>query len=237
MSLLYAKEGKIYCNDYMEIYIPKEYFESNMATNRGASIETFGVVFVRGYPNGNEGKIQIINAPVIINLMVYEFREEIIEIKGRSIDVMTLMYVKDVFIMRQSITRGREVAETFLATEMGGKLPAVLNYKSLIDLWWNNMEMAGVNFKVPSKIYEMILATTYRDPNNKKRRFGQLYGSQSNPTGFGYAKANARAVVKDLSTFSGMVFEDMGMMISNGINNSLTNFDEPESPLEKIIHY
>lgn len=237
MGLLYAKEGKIYCNDYMEIYIPKEYFESNMATNRGASIETFGVVFVRGYPNGNEGKVQIINAPVIINLMVYEFREEIIEIKGRSIDVMTLMYAKDVFVMRQSITRGREVAETFLATEMGGKLPAVLNYKSLIDLWWNNMEMAGVNFKVPSKIYEMILATTYRDPNNKKRRFGQLYGSQSNPTGFGYAKANARAVVKDLSTFSGMVFEDMGMMISNGINNSLTNFDEPESPLEKIIHY
>jgi hypothetical protein len=26
-------------------------------------------------------------------------------------------------------------------------------------------------------------------------------------------------------------------MISNGINNSIENIDEPISPLEKIIHY
>jgi len=26
-------------------------------------------------------------------------------------------------------------------------------------------------------------------------------------------------------------------MISNGINNSIDNIDEPISPLEKIIHY
>jgi len=44
-------------------------------------------------------------------------------------------------------------------------------------------------------------------------------------------------VVKDLSTFSGMVFEDIGMMISNGINNSIEGVEEPVSPLEKIIHY
>ena len=70
-----------------------------------------------------------------------------------------------------------------------------------------------------------------------KRRYGQKYGAQTNPNGLDYARSNVRNVVKDLSTFSGMVFEDMGMMISNGINNSINNIEEPESPLEKIIHY
>lgn len=238
MELLYIKDGKIYCNDYIEIYIPIEYFESNMAMNQGSSVETFGVVYVRGFKNGTPGKFQYLNAPVIINLMIYEYKNEVIEIKNKSIDVMTLQYIKDSYVMRQSIVKGREVAEFFLATELNGKLPFTLNYADdIMDLWWRNLEMAGVNYKVPSKIYEMIVATTYRDPNNRKRRYGQLYGSQTNPTGFDYTKSNVRSVVKDLSTFSGMVFEDIGMMISNGINNSLTNFDEPESPLEKIIHY
>lgn len=237
MSLLYAKDGKMFSSEYLEIYIPKEYFESNIATNKGSMIETFGVVYIKGFPNGSEGKIQLINAPVIVNFMVYEYREEQITIKGSQMDVFTLQYVKDSYVMRQSITKGREVAELFLETELNGKLPATLNYASLIDIWWKNLEMAGVNFKVPSKIYEMALATTYRDPKNMKRRYGQYYGAQANPSGLDYARSNVRSVVKDLSTFSGMVFEDMGTMISNGIDNSINGNEERESPLEKIIHY
>lgn len=237
MGLLYAKDGKMFCNEYMEIYIPEEYFETGMATSEGASIESFGVVFLRGYPNGVAGKFQMLKVPVMVNFIVYEHHNEIIEIMGKQIGVMTLQYAKDQYVMRQSVTKGREVGEFFMGLELGGRLPKVLTYESIIDLWWKNMEMAGVNYKVPSSIYEMIISTTYRDPNNMKRRYGQKYGAQTNPNGLDYARSNVRNVVKDLSTFSGMVFEDMGMMISNGINNSINNIEEPESPLEKIIHY
>lgn len=237
MGLLYARDGKMYCNDYMEIYIPKEYFEADMASSQGDGIESFGVVFLRGYSNGIAGKFNIMNVPVIVNFKVYEHRDETIKIRGRQIDVMTLQYAKDQYVMRQSVTKGREVGEFFLSWELGGKLPKVLTYDSIINIWWKNMEMAGVNYKVPSKMYEMIIATTYRDPDNMKRRYGQKYGAQSNPTGLDYAKSNVRNVVKDLSTFSGMVFEDMGTMISNGINNNINGIDERKSPLEKIIYY
>lgn len=237
MNILYAKDAKFFCSDYTEIYIPKAYFEDGMAENNGDSMETFGVVYVRAYPNGSEGKLNIMKTPVMINLMVYEYKEESITVKERSIDVVTLKYPKDSYVMRQSVTKGREVAEKFMNMILNGKLPHTLNYPDIIELWWKNLEMSGVNFKVPSKIYEMIIAVIYRNSDNKKKRFGQWYGSQLNPSGYGYATSNVRAVVRDQSTFGGMVFEDMGTMITNGINNAESGFEEPKSPLEKIIHY
>ena len=47
MGLLYAKDGKIYCNEYTELYVPMSYFETNLAINKGSSIETFAVCYVR----------------------------------------------------------------------------------------------------------------------------------------------------------------------------------------------
>lgn len=237
MGLLYAKEGKIFCNDYMELYVPKEYFTNNIASNVGGAIETLGVLYIKGFPNGTEGPLQLLNIPVTTQFMIYEFKEETIKVKDKSIDVMTLQYMKDSYVFHQTIAKGREVAEIFLAAELDGKLPATMNYATLMDTWWRNLEMSGVSFKVPSKIYEMLIATTYRDPNNPKKRYGQLYGRQDRPTGLDYRKVNTRNAVKELSTFSGMVFEDMSTMLTNGINNTLDQVEEPKSPLEKVIHY
>lgn len=237
MGILYANAGKIYCNDYMEIYIPMEYFNKNMAYNKGVSVETLGILYVREFPKGQEGPFRLFNAPTVIDVMVYDFSNETIKVHGKTIDVMTLKYLKDSCVMHQSVTKGRIVAEDFLALMLAGKLPNTLNYSQVIDMWWRNLEIAGINYKVPSKIYEMIIASIYRNPHNPKDRYGQYYGRQSNPNGYDYKTEKVKDAVKDLSTFSGMVFEDMGLMISNGINNSINNVDEPISPLEKIIHY
>lgn len=237
MGILYADTGKIHCNDYMEIYVPVSYFADGAAINKGASIETIGIAYTRAYPGGQEGPIRLLNIPVIINLMVYEFRQETIKVHGRSLDVMTLMYLKDSCVMHQTVTKGREVAALFLQTILAGKLPRTLSYTDVINMWWRNLEIADISFKVPSKIYEMIIASIYRSPKDGKERYGQYYGRQTNPTGYDYETGNVRSVVKDLSTFSGMVFEDIGTMISNGINNSMNGVEEQISPLEKIIHY
>ena len=237
MSILYANSGKIYCNEYMEIYVPTSYFNNDMAVNKGASIETLGVLYTRAFPGGKEGPIRLLNIPVTIDLMVYESHMETIHVHGRPIDVVTLEYLKDSYILHQTLPKGREVSGEFLDTMLSGKLPTTLNYNKIIDIWWRNLEISGISYKVPSKIYEMIIASIYRDPTNTKRRYGQYYGAQSNPTGYDYKTGNVRSVVKDLSTFSGMVFEDIGTMISNGINNSIEGVEEPVSPLEKIIHY
>ena len=237
MGILYANTGKIYCNDYMEIYIPMQYFNDGIAINRGTSIEVFGIVYTRAFPNGNEGDIKLFNLPVITNFMVYDSKQENITINNKQLAVLTLQYIKDSYIVHQTVTKGRDVAGAFLDSMLAGKLPKTLNYTKIIDIWWKNLEISGISYKVPSKIYEMIIASIYRDPHNPKKRYGQYYGKQSNPNGYDYETGNVRSVVKNLSTFSGMVFEDIGTMISNGINNSIEGIEEPVSPLEKIIHY
>lgn len=237
MGILYADGGRIFCNDYMEIYIPMSYFENKIAINKGSSIDSFGVVYTRAYPNGEEGEIRLMNLPVVVNFMVYEFKQETIKINGSNLDVMTLMYLKDSCVLHQTVKKGREVAEAFLAAMLAGKIPRTLKYSKVIDMWWRNLEISGISFKVPSATYEFIIANIYRNPRSTKERYGQYYGRTANPSEYDYKADSVRSVVKDLSTFSGMVFEDIGLMITNGINNSLEGAEEPISPLEKIIHY
>lgn len=238
MGILYAKDGKIYTHDYLELYVPMQYFENNIASNKGSAIETLGLLYARETHNGEEGPLRFFNIPSVISVNIYDFSNDHIRLpNGRNIEVMTLKYLKDQVVLHQTVTNGREVAESFLSMILNGKLPNTLDYTKIIDLWWKNLEISGVSFKVPSKIYEMIIATIYRSPKDTKERYGQYFGRQTNPSGFDYKTGDVRAVVKELSTFSGMVFEDIGTMISNGISNSLDGVEEAKSPLEKIIYY
>lgn len=237
MGVLRAEHGKIFCNEYMEIYIPMDYFADEIAINRGAMIDSFGVVYVRAFPNGKPGKIQLLNLPIVASFMAYETREDTIDVNGKQIPVYVLEYLKDAYVLHQTVPNGREIANDFLDVMLRGKIPDTINYEKLVDIWWRNLEISGVSFKVPSKIYEMVIAAIYRNPRNTKQRYGQYYGKQAAPSGLDYKTGDVRKVVKDLSTFSGMVFEDIGLMISNGLNNSIDGVEEPISPLEKIIHY
>lgn len=235
MDLLYEKEGKIYNNQYCEIYIPNNYFDDRYAIDRGISIETLGLVYIR---SNSDGDIKLLNIPAMIEISKYDFDEnDEIKIEGRTIKVTSLKFLKDSFMFNQTIPQGRLVAEAFLNYMLMGKLPKTLDYKTIIDIWWKNLEISGISFKVPSKIYEMIIANIYRNPNNDKQRFGELYGKSHATSGHNYKTGNVRDVVSNLSTFSGFVFENISGMITSGINNYIAGEEEAVSPLEKIIYY
>ena len=138
--------------------------------------------------------------------------------------------------MHQSLAKNVNTATSFLDKMLSGKLPHTLNYFNLINIWWKNLEFSGISYNVPSKIYELIIANIYRAPNNQKKRYGQYVGTGEG-NGYDYKTDNVKNVVKNLSTFSAMTFEDIRTMITSGICNSINNVEEPISPLEKIIHY
>ena len=237
MGVLYAEGGHIYTNECLEIYVPKEYFTTDVAINKGGTVATLGILYCAVVKGGNRQKIKLFNVPTNIELMNYELDESTITIGNKTLDVVVLSYLPGQVVMHQTLPKGREIANDFLDKMLAGKIPRTLNYAKIIDIWWKNLEISGISYKVPSKLFEMIIAAIYRDPANPKRRYGQKYGHQSPPNGYDYTTDNVRNVVKNLSTFSGMVFEDMSAMISNGINNSLSGVEEAVSPLEKIIYY
>jgi hypothetical protein len=237
-ELLYAKDDRLYNSEYCEIYIPKSYFKDNRyAKNIGSAVEVFGLIYIRKFTGGKPGSIDFIDLPTNLEIQLYGSKEDVIKINGKSIDVVVLQFLENSFIMRQTTGKGREIAENFLDYVMKGKLPETLSYLELIDIWWNNLTLADVDFKIPSKMYEMILAAIYRSPKDMKMRFGQYLGLNANTDPYSYVTGNVRDIVESLSTFSGIIYEDIKRMITSGINNSLAGVEEPVSPLEKIMHY
>jgi len=179
----------------------------------------------------------LLNVPTVIEFQLFDYDHDTITIHGAKMECFIMKYIKDAYIFHQSIPKEGTTAGAFLNYVLSGKLPKSINYNKLIDIWWKNLEIAGFNYRVPSKILELILANMYRDRSNFKRRYGQQYGKQTNPSGFDYATGNVRDIVEGLSTFSGIVYEDINRMITSGLNNTLEGVEEQVSPLEKIIHY
>lgn len=218
-----------------------EYFDgdhgNSIAYNKGSAVETLGILYCRAFPGGKAEPIKLFDVPVIINLNIYESGNETIRVHGRSIEVMTLKYMKDSYIFHQTLPKGREVGAIFLNMILNGKLPKAINYERLINIWYRNLEISGMNYKVPSSIYEMILTELYRNPNDMKERYGPYYASNAAADGYDYKTSNVRRIVQNLNTFAGIVFEDFSSMLSSGLVNSAEEVEEPVSPLEKIIHY
>ena len=233
-SLLYAKEGKILAKEYVEILIPNSYFEDGFALNKGNMVEAFGIAFIR---SNKDSDIKLLNAPTILEFQLYDYETDHVTVHGNKMECFVMKYMKDSYIFHQSIPKEGTTAGAFLNYVLSGKLPKSINYNKLIDIWWKNLEVAGFDYRVPSKILEMILANMYRNPKNFKQRYGQYYGKQTNPTGFDYDTGNVRDIVEGLSTFSGIVYEDINRMITSGLTNTLDGVEEQVSPLEKIIHY
>lgn len=233
MGLLYAKDGKLHASQPLDICVPLEY----EPVNQGVTIETFGLLFIRPVDDGQPGEVKLMMVPATISLSIYDTEEQNVKIHGKLVRCLVCHYLKDLPILNQFVVKSRERAEEFLRLVMNGKLPKVIDYAILADTWWRNLEISGISFRVPSKIYELILATVYRNPANMKQRFGEIYGKQPVPDGFHYATGNVRDIVANLSTFSGFIYEDLGRMITSGVNNSMEGVEEPVSPLEKIINY
>jgi len=233
-KLLYGKDGKVLAKQYLEILIPMIYFEDGFALNKGIAVEAFGIAFIR---SNKDSDIHLLNVPTVIEFKLYDYEFDSVRIHGVSMQCMIMKYMKDAYVFHQTIPKEGTTAGAFLNYVLSGKLPKSINYNKLIDIWWKNLEISGFNYRVPSKILEMILANMYRDKSNFKRRYGQYYGKQSHPTGFDYDTGNVRDIVEGLSTFSGIVYEDINRMITSGLNNTLEGVEEQISPLEKIIHY
>lgn len=232
-NFLYTKEHLCYAKDYIEIYIPLDYFEDDLAVNKGNRISTFGLLFVKG----KTGDYFFIDVPVTIDLQLYDSEDTEITIKGKKIPVKALKYMKDSLVFDPSIVQTFNDGEKWVTMILNGKVPKCLNYAKIIDIWWKNCIISNTDSKCVTKVFELVLAAMYRSGEDFKHPYRQVYGKRTEQVGYDYATGNVRDVVESLSTFSGMVFEDISRMITSGINNSIEGVEEPVSPFEKIIHY
>jgi hypothetical protein len=151
--------------------------------------------------------------------------------------VLVSSYPKGSILFPRDIPENQTIAEKVIHLIMGGSLPSIVEYPDIINILWKSLDIAGIDLNVSSTLYEALIATMCRNKRNIKERFGISYGRNMAVGPTDYIQLNTADAVANLSTFSGMIFEDIDAMVANGVANTINEVEEPISPLEKIIHY
>ena len=228
---------------YMEVYIPEMYFEKDIAEIVGDHFRTMGVLNFRTFSDidgTKPGKLRTFNLPIDINTYPsggYDIKK--MDLVGNKIEdtyYVCKYYNGDKFCTSKNAA-SRIAFERFLNILIGGKLPATLPYKDVIDIWNRNLAMNGISFDIPDVVKEVVIASIYKSKSDPHIPFSKVIGKNPKTSQYAYITASPRDIAKQSSTYIGISFENMDEMLINGINNGRYGKKEIESPMEEVLKY
>lgn len=233
----------LFTGEYMEMYIPKYYFDKEWAETVGDNYKVFGLVNIRIF-NDAEGKdpnpIRVFNLPVKIMTYPsgdYEVRKMDLGGQEGPEAVAVLKYYTNDIICDSYMAKVTSTFKDFLQILTGGKVPAFTPYDKIMEIWKRNMDIAGISFDIPDSTYEIVISKIYRSKRNPQKTFGYVLGKDPKHDQLDYTTFTPRQITKTDSVFTGLIFEDMDQMITSGINRTNKELPDKTSPMEEIIKY
>lgn len=239
-SFLKSIEGQItFQGIKLELLIPKDFFQSNLAEEVGTSYFLFGVVkFILYTKTDQERKDAYIGTfkyPAKFYTMPDAVTTEKLNIGDGDVPYTILVYYNNGIVMTSDeIIRDAMNLQNLVGMMYDGKL-AFMEYK---DIAYSIMEakyLNSVDFGVPATYEEVSIAEYYKDPNNvvKSARYAATAAYEQNKEF--YAKGiTQREKVAFNSTFSGLTFEDQTLMLTMADNAKRENRKEIISDVEKV---
>lgn len=236
-SLIKKDEFLMLSAPYMEVYIPTDFFDSNLAVNSGSFITTLGLLNARVFDSmDSPGFLELLNLPTKITL--YPTDMETKKLKLSPIlpeeNYLVCKFYKNMPFMRKDLVKSSDNAELFLELLLRGKLPKNIPYEKVLTVWRKNLDLNGINFKVPSSILELIIREVYRDPKTGEP-YGKERGNKDIYEWGHYNTANMRNICAKNSTFAAITFEDFDAMVTTSLNRKKQGKSQNISPIEKII--
>ena len=225
--------------EYCEIYIPMDYLDNNrFAEDLGTIIRTFGVFELRFFDaNGNPSEMKVLNIPTSIDLNVYDSDYINMETSNNddSYKVKVLKYHKGEKVMRNNVIENSDNCFKFITLLIAGKLPNIIPYNKVLEVWYKNMNINSASLGVPSVVLEILLAAIYRKKGDLSTRFAEVVGKNLDVSLNDYQTASIRKICQYTSTFTGLTFEDIDVMVTTSLNRSRTGQAERESPMEMLL--
>jgi hypothetical protein len=232
----YIRDGNIIAKRDLEIYLPISYFEIAGTEDFGHSIQCLGILPYSAIVEGKPEKIQLIKIPTLLILNKYDFRLDTIKLISATDDVITLMYPQDSIIGAASVVKSGASTSMFVNYLLKGKLPTKLvAYDDIFDLLKMNLNINSINLGMPDSALEILIANLCRYKGDRTKRFATVYGKSDTVSPYDYVIVSTRELTKLLSTFSGISFENIKPMLTNGIIRSRKGMKEPVSPIEAVI--
>ena len=233
----------IFTGGYMEVYIPRYYFEDKVAIRIGNLIETLGMFVFRVFKSEDDKTdnvpTHIFNFPSIMATKPTDSYNAKLPglIKGSSIEEFTVLkyYKGDVFINNVNMVQKSDNTVLFINLLNKGKIPSIIPYNKVLETEIANLEFNNVNLKVPATVMELIISEIYRDKNDLTKSFRFRAGQGANM--MDYRPTNIKSISTFNSTFTGITFENIDYNITASVNKARQGKSEAISPIEKTIKY
>ena len=236
------KDGFIILNcAYAEFYVPKQYFEKELAMDCGESFNAFGIMYLRTFSSMTKAnELEILKIPNIISFFPTEKENRKITLgRNEEDDYVVLKFYKGNKLFPSAIKCDNGAPENFLNILLGGQIPKNIPYDKVIDLFLKVFVQNKIGLPAPAVMLEMIISEVYRYAGDNSLKYGQYLAKHYDPKKkqLDYSLANVRTICKNNSSFAGISFENMDEMITSAINNNKYNRSETKSPLEDVIKY
>lgn len=233
------EKGKlIFTGEELHLYIPEYYYERGLATSMGEYIRVFGLLNMRVITGDKKGPLEVLNIPTEISIYPKNTdTKEMNLVPGEDlVEKYTIAkFFKGDRVLDTEVTQDSAYVEKFLNLLTGGKLPRTIPYNKILDVWQHNLQINNVHLGISSTVMEVIIAEIYRDKNKPEDKFALKAGKNPNISQYAYLPASIRDIAAYNSTFQAIIFEDMDRMITSGLNNTIYDKKQTESPIEKII--
>jgi uncharacterized protein YifE (UPF0438 family) len=233
------EEGKIVVSCYsMEVYVPKSYFDEEIAELVGDKIQTIGILLVRVFKTENsQPKIYRINFAGNIAFSFSSERKEHAEFIKGDADTYNVYSLEegDIFLDSETIVPSSNNLKNFVKLLHSGKLPKT-TYESIYKQYMNIQESNNIMLKVSSATLEAMIAELTRWKDDKLVPFRMAI---DNPkvTESDYQMVSLKTLPFLISTFSGLSFEDIDKAILYGIERKKSNKKNIITPMEETIKY
>ena len=236
------KDGFIILNcPYAEFYVPKQYFEKELAMDCGEAFQAFGIMYLRTFSAINKpNELEILKLPNMLSFYPNEKENRKMTIGGNTEEeYVVLKFFKGDKLFPSAVRCDNAAPENFLNMVLGGQIPKNIPYDKTIEIFLKVFEQNKIGLPAPAIMLEMILSEVYRYAGDNSLKYGQFLAKNFDPKKkqLDYSLANVRTICKNNSSFAGISFENMDEMITSAINNKKYNRTETKTPLEDVIKY
>ena len=230
---------------YMEIYIPKDYFDKGISEYHGDKISTLGIfnfmIYSEVKDSKKKGDLHLLKLPMMIEFEFDSFHDITTKLTDElDVEDYRVFELSKGSLFIDSITKEQSAdnSKKFISLLHGGKLPKALKYEDIITLYLDSIGLNKVNLNNPSVIFELTIAELCRYKKNMELPFRMAIGKIGNSvSSYDYTNINLKKLPSINSTFNAMTFEDISQAIISSIKKTRNSENENPSPVEKIIKY
>lgn len=233
----------IFIGNYMEVYIPKNYFTSNIATFIADKVEIFGIFLFKIFKDEETksgGSLHTYSLPT--NFMTIPSNNYVSTLKLkdniREDTYVVLQYRKgDIFIENEELLANSENVQKFIKLSHAGKIPNFIPYNKVLKLEYDNFLINDQLFEIPGVVFEVCQSEINRDINDISQPFRFKAGKKDDVDMNAYQPISIKNIPTFSSTFTAITFEDIDAALITSVNKTRYGKGEAESPIEKTIKY